>query len=336
MAMTPLRWLTLVLCVASLWVLWPLWPPLVLAAWTAALARPVLGKLGRVLHGRSRAAAALTLLLFVALALPVVLISLGVISGAEEVLTLVRKSPSGLAALEQLTSADPSAPPLRRPESLADVAALLQRTGTQGLGLLTNVAGAAASGLIGLVIFFGTAYALLVHSGEAWTWTHAHAPLAPGVLQRLGAAFHETGRGLLLGVGLTCAAQGVAATLIYLALGVPRALVLGPITGLTAIIPVVGTALVWAPVALGFFLTDRPGRAAVLVALGVGVISVIDNFLRPVFAKWGSLQLPLIVVFVSVFGGLAAFGTWGALLGPLVVRLAVEALALSREAGVQR
>lgn len=329
--MTPLRWLTLALSAAALYTLWPLWPPLVLAAWTAALARPLLSRLARRMHGRSRAAAVLTLLIFVALALPVVLISIGVVSGAAEVFTLVRESPTTVGALEQLTAANPDAPPLRAPESLADAAALLQRTGTKGMGLLTNVAGAAAQGFIGLFIYFGAAYALLVRAGDAWAWARRHAPLSEGAMQRLSDAFHETGRGLLIGVGLTCATQGAAATVIYLALGVPRALVLGPITGLAAIIPMAGTALVWGPIALGLLLTGRPGRAAVLVALGVLVISVIDNLLRPIYARWGALQLPLIIVFVSVFGGLAAFGTWGALMGPLVVRLAMEALSLSRE-----
>jgi predicted PurR-regulated permease PerM len=45
----------------------------------------------------------------------------------------------------------------------------------------------------------------------------------------------------------------------------------------------------------------------------------------------GALQMPMFLLFAAVFGGLAAFGTWGALLGPLLVRLAMEALAISRD-----
>jgi predicted PurR-regulated permease PerM len=93
----------------------------------------------------------------------------------------------------------------------------------------------------------------------------------------------------------------------------------------------VGTGLVWVPIALGLFFTDRPVRAAILVVLGVAVIGSVDNLLRPVFSRWGALKLPLFLLFVSVFGGLAAFGTWGALLGPLVLRLTMEALSLVSE-----
>jgi len=327
--MTPLRWITLFLCAAALLVFWPLWPPLVLAAWTAALTRPLLKKFDRLLKGRQRAAAFLSMLLFLLLALPVTLITIGVIAGAQELVTTVQSSPDAVGALQTLIKSDGATSVM--PTSLTDAVAILQRTGMQGLGLLTNVAGAAAKGLVGLFIYFVGAYTLLLDAPVLWLWLKQHSPLKPEHLQRLGDAFQETGRGLLVGVGLTGAAQGLTAMIIYLALGVPRALVLGPLTGLASIIPMVGTALVWAPLALGFFLTDHPVKALVLVALGVGVIGVIDNFLRPVFARLGALKLPLFLLFISVFGGLAVFGTWGALIGPLIVRLAMESLAIMRE-----
>ncbi len=327
--MTPLRWTTLLLCVAALLVFWPLWPPLVLAAWTAALARPLLKRFDRLLKGRRRAAAALSMILFLVLALPLTLMTIGVIAGAQELVSTVQGSPTAVGALQTLIKGGEAESGL--PSNVADAMALLQRTGMQGLGLLTNVAGAAAKGLIGLFIYFVGAYTLLLEAPVLWLWLKRHSPLKPDHLQRLGDAFHETGRGLLVGVGLTSATQGLAAMIIYLALGVPRALVLGPLTGIASIIPMVGTSLVWAPLALGFFITDHPVKGVVLVGLGLGVIGVIDNFLRPVFSRIGALNLPLFLLFLSVFGGLALFGTWGALLGPLIVRLAIEALSILKD-----
>ena len=102
-----------------------------------------------------------------------------------------------------------------------------------------------------------------------------------------------------------------------------------------SIIPVVGTSLVWAPISAGLFLTGKPVHAAILVVLGVTVIGLIDNFLRPIYARIGALEMPLYLLFLSVFGGLAAFGTWGAVIGPLVVRLAMEILAISKEEEVK-
>jgi predicted PurR-regulated permease PerM len=196
----------------------------------------------------------------------------------------------------------------------------------------TKIAGAAASGLVALFIYFAGAYTLLVDGESAWQWVRQNSPLRPAQLDRFGAAFHETGRGLLIGVGLTSATQALAATVAYLALGVPRALVLGPITGLASVIPFLGTALVWGPIAVSLFIAGHTIKGIILVIIGVTVIGTIDNVLRPVYARLGTLQMPMFLLFVSVFGGLGAFGTWGAILGPLIVRLAMEALSLRKEA----
>lgn len=327
--MTPLRWVTLGLCAAALVVLWPLWPALVLAAWTAALTRPLLVRFERGLRGRRRAAGALSLLLFVVLALPLALMGVGIITGAEELLITVRDSASAKSALESLMSSPDT--PFSLPRDFSEVMGLVQRFGSQGLGLLTNLAGAAARALVGLFIYFGGAYVFLVDSQPLWGWVQRHSPLSAPTLERLAAAFHETGRGLLVGVGLTSLTQGVAATIIYLSLDVPRAWVLGPITGIAAVVPMVGTSLVWGPIALGLCLTGHAIKGVILLVLGVVVISMIDNLLRPLYARLGALQMPTYLLFVSVFGGLAAFGTWGALVGPLVVRLTMEALALMKE-----
>jgi predicted PurR-regulated permease PerM len=130
---------------------------------------------------------------------------------------------------------------------------------------------------------------------------------------------------------LTSATQGFVATLAYLALGVPRWWVLGPITGLVSMIPVVGSALVWAPITFGLFLTHHPIKGFVLAFLGLAVIGTVDNLLRPIYARLGSLRMPTFLLFVSLFGGIVAFGAWGAVLGPLVTRLWIEALALQSE-----
>lgn len=326
-----LRWIVIALTAAALYTCWPLWPALVLAAWTAALARPLLGRLERWLRGKRRAAATLSLLLFLLLGLPLVAILLGVVSGAQELVQLLSQQATAKGALESIaTGPDMSAPQL--PSDLSSGIEFLERHGAQGVSLLHNVAGAAATGLLSIFIYFGGAYVFLVRGPEVWEWVRRHSPLAPQHLERFSAAFHETGHGLLVGVGLTSLTQGVVATFVYLSLGVPRWWVLGPITGLASMVPLIGSALVWGPIAAGFFLGDQVVKGVILVLLGVGVISTVDNLLRPIYARVGSLRMPTFLLFVALFGGLAAFGTWGAILGPLLVRLWLEALALHGEA----
>jgi predicted PurR-regulated permease PerM len=327
-----LRWAVIGLTAATVYLCWSLWPALVLASWTAALARPLLVRFERALKGRRRAAAALSLLLFIVLSLPLGLLVLGVVSGAHELALAIGQTSSAEDALETIAAGTDDAQFPQLPSDLPAVFELLQRYGAQGLNVLTNLAGAAASGLVALFIYFGGAFVFLLEGPALWSWCKRNSPLQPDHLERFSAAFHETGRGLLVGVGLTSATQGLVATLVYVALGVPRWWVLGPITGLASLIPVAGSALVWAPIALGLFLTEHSVKGTILVVLGLGVISSADNVLRPVYARMGALRMPMFLLFISIFGGIAAVGAWGAILGPLVVRLWMEALVLHREA----
>lgn len=322
-----LRWGTLLSCAAALYVCWPLWPALVLAAWTAGLSRPLLARFERGLRGRRRAAAVLSLMLFLLVAAPLILVTLAAVGGAQDLVRTLQEAASATRALESIATTP--AEPWSVPRSFAEVLALLERFGAQGFGVLSTLAGVAATGLVALLIYFAGAYVFLVEGAAIGAWIERHSPFEASHLERLTAAFHETGRGLLAGVGLTVLTQGLVATVIYVALGVPRWWVLGPVTGLAAIVPVVGSGLVWAPIALSFALTGHPVKAVLLAALGLGGISSIDNVLRPFFARLGALKMPTFLLFVAVFGGLAAFGPWGALLGPLVFRLTIEALGLA-------
>ena len=58
------------------------------------------------------------------------------------------------------------------------------------------------------MIYFAGAFTFLLESAVIWHWVKRHSPLEAKHLQRLGEAFHETGRGLLVGVGLTSVSSG--------------------------------------------------------------------------------------------------------------------------------
>jgi predicted PurR-regulated permease PerM len=95
-----------------------------------------------------------------------------------------------------------------------------------------------------------------------------------------------------------------------------------------ALVPA-GTALVWAPAALWLAATGHPWKAALMVAWGGGVVSTIDNVLRPMFAGKG-VTLPGGLLFLGMFGGMTAFGLVGLFLGPIVLYMAREMLLILR------
>ncbi len=298
----------------------PLLPPIMLALWLGALARVLHRPLTRVLRGRVRLAAAITMIALLAVLVPFALAFVSLAADTYQLVVQVLQSPRGKQVLEQLVAPSGRAAP---GPSLRD---LILNQQERAWDILRQVAGTATRVVIELVVIGAGTYAVLVDGGRAYPWLERHAPIDPALLRRLRDAFFETGRGLFIGLGGAGLLQAVIATIAYLVLDVPRALELGVLTFCCSIIPGVGTALVWAPIAAGLALTDRTGAAVALAVCGLGVIGTVDNFAKPVLARRGRLDLPTYAVLVAMFGGVMVIGPWGLLVAPLAVRLAKAAL----------
>src|SRR6185312_3520248 len=95
--------------------------------------------------------------------------------------------------------------------------------------------------------------------------------------------------------------------------GLPSPVVFGALAAVTALIPRVGTALVWVPAAAALFLQGRWVAALFLLGWSVAVVSSADNVVRPLFIS-GRAQISTLPVFLGLLGGLSAFGPIGLVL----------------------
>jgi len=330
-------WLTAVLVAAAGLVIAPFSPWIVLSLWLGLYARRIHEPLARRLGGHTGLAAVLTVSLLLAVALPIAAV---VTSIALDVVALVRRllaSDEAQAVLVQLVQGNgpDSATDARQAlESGQGAVQLLMAQGDRAWAIARQVAGAAAHLVIGLLILVTGMYGVLVNGAGWYAWIERHAPIPPAQLARYGGAFVETGRGLWFGIVGAGLIQSLVATIAYLIIGVPSALALGMLTLLFSVIPAIGTALVWVPVTAGLALTGRTGAAIALGLVGLLLIGTVDNLARPYLARRGQLQLPTWIVLVSMFGGIELIGGWGLLLGPLVVRLAKEALLIRSSASI--
>lgn len=155
-------------------------------------------------------------------------------------------------------------------------------------------------------------------------------PLEPSHKEKIFARLDQTIRAVVKGVLLTATIQGVLAGGAYAFLGVPFPVVLTALTMLLAPLPFGGTALVWGPAALYLFVVGPAGKALVLLAWGAGVVSMVDQILKPLFIGQGAHINVLLLTF-SVLGGLALYGIIGLFLGPILVGLFLTAIQIYRE-----
>lgn len=121
-----------------------------------------------------------------------------------------------------------------------------------------------------------------------------------------------------VGVLLTALVQGLIAFIAFYFIGVKSSLLLGLLTAVASLIPVVGSAIVWVPVAIYFFVQGLLLKGIIIIIVGLFFISLVDNFVRPIFLHQ-YLSLHLLLTFFSLFGGIKAFGFIGIFLGPVVI-----------------
>lgn len=135
---------------------------------------------------------------------------------------------------------------------------------------------------------------------------------------RLAKEIKDTVYGVFYGSFLTGIVQAILAGIGFYFAGVEGALVWATITFFVSFIPIIGTAGVIVPLVLALMLTGRFGHGLFLAIYGAVVIGLADNILKPVLIRSNMHQL---VLFLSIFGGIAVFGAAGLLIGPIVMAL---------------
>jgi predicted PurR-regulated permease PerM len=112
--------------------------------------------------------------------------------------------------------------------------------------------------------------------------------------------------------------------------GFPNPLFWGAVTAFASVLPVLGSGLVWLPGVAILLAQGRYGGAILLVVIGAGIASNIDNIIRPLVYKRVSNIHPMITL-VGAFAGVRYFGLLGILLGPLAIAYLFETLRFYRE-----
>jgi predicted PurR-regulated permease PerM len=139
----------------------------------------------------------------------------------------------------------------------------------------------------------------------------------------------RTIKGALQAVVVVPVVQGVLAGIGFLMFGVPSPFVWGTAVILAATVPLVGSPLGWLPACAYLFLKGASGPAIGLVVYCTVVVSGSDNVIKPMLLR-GSARIHPLLGFLSIIGGVLAFGVFGFLIGPVVLSLVLSAIRIYR------
>jgi predicted PurR-regulated permease PerM len=142
-------------------------------------------------------------------------------------------------------------------------------------------------------------------------------PLSDMRKQLLFSKFVEVTRATVKGNLLVAIIQGALGGVIFWLLDIPGPVMWAVVMAVLSLIPAVGAALVWVPVAIYLYATGAWLEASVLAAYGAIIIGLADNVLRPILVGRDT-KLPDYIVLFSTMGGLALMGINGFVVGPLI------------------
>jgi predicted PurR-regulated permease PerM len=127
-------------------------------------------------------------------------------------------------------------------------------------------------------------------------------------------------RSVAMGIVLVAILQGIVSAVGFAIFGFERAILWGSLAAIGALIPGIGTTIVFIPAIVYLIYTGAYISAALLALWGVLAVGLIDNILGPYLMSRGNKLHPLLVL-LSVLGGIAALGPVGFILGPVILNL---------------
>lgn len=194
---------------------------------------------------------------------------------------------------------------------------------------LPLILGATVNSLVALVVMYFLLYFMLINCNRMEDWIEDVLPLRKDNLNRVRRQINRMVISNAVGIPLIALLQGVAGLILYLILGIQEPLLWFALTAFTSILPLVGSALTYVPLAIIQFASGETTKGVIILVYGLGVIVTMDN----VFRLWLQRRIgnvhPLITLF-GVFVGVPLFGFIGLIFGPLLISIFILLMRIYR------
>lgn len=198
-------------------------------------------------------------------------------------------------------------------DSLSFLISSLPRIGQALMGGISNLS-------VNILVLIFVLYFMLIGGKKMERYVSELLPFNEANTQDVVHEINMIVRSNAIGIPLLAVIQGGVAMIGYWIFGAPNVLFAGFLTGFASVIPMVGTALIWIPIAIYMALMGNWFQAIGLALFGALVISQLDNLIRFIIQKKMADIHPLITIFGVVIG-LSLFGFMGIIFGPLLLSL---------------
>jgi len=286
-------------------------------------------------YGKTPAASLATAAVALIIIVPSVLLVLSFIQEAQQTLSSIDLAAGRSKGFERVQSAWSWLQRQRFGRGIPNLDAVLRMATARMGGIVAEGAGFVARGLVVVIVnVIITLFALFFffRDGDAiMSRIRRVLPFDESFRERRISETAALVRASISSGLIVALVQGAIGALAFAVLGLGAPVFWGVTMAFFSLLPL-GAWIVWVPVAVWLLLTGEVGRGVALAAIGAGGISLVDNFLRPILLS-GSTQMNGLLVFISLLGGISAFGLLGLVLGPVIMATAisfVDAYAMDR------
>jgi predicted PurR-regulated permease PerM len=199
-----------------------------------------------------------------------------------------------------------------------NISALEEKT----LGVVQSTLGGTISVFGSIFFMYFILYFLLTQSNDVELWLRKHLPLKNSNVHIVLKEIKQSIYGNAIGIPIVAIAQGLVGMIGYAIFGVREFMLMGILTAVTSVIPIVGSMLIYIPLALYALSTGQTWQGLGIAAWGFLLIGTIDNVMRLYLQKKMNDVHPVITIFGVVIG-IPLFGFLGVIFGPLLLSIFV-------------
>lgn len=178
--------------------------------------------------------------------------------------------------------------------------------------------GGFSNATVGLAVLLFVLYYLLKDGHRLLAWLRHVSPLPADVQDELLATLDRLMWAVLVGNVLVAIVQGVLTGIGFAIVGLPSVLFWTVMTTALSLLPLIGASVVWFPAGVYLVATGDVVSGAFILVYGAVVVSLSDNYLRPLIGGHEAQLNPGLFI-VGIFGGIGAFGFVGLFYGPIVL-----------------
>jgi len=205
----------------------------------------------------------------------------------------------------------------------------ISQIGKESMGIIKSGLGNVASAALDFLFMLFSIFFLLEDGPKFLDKVGSYMPFGKRERDKLVKQVKNIVISTIYGGVTVAIIQGVIGGIAFSVLSISSPVLWGLAMFITSFIPMLGTFIIWGPAACYLFLNGFYIKAIILILIGIFVISMVDNILRPLIIK-GKMKMPILAIFFSILGGLKLFGFIGFIMGPLVLALFISVVEIWR------